>query len=120
MEEVLINSVSEHLKYTQIISNLSRQKMLMMTICSMLKTRKVVGLVAVAVTFCNALGVYIDEKEKKFHLKKHKRKTKSFFRCGLDFMQDIFKTDYKYKQETIRIFRDFIQFIFTNNDFSLP
>ena len=42
MEGVLINSVSEYLKYTQIVSNLSRQKMLIMTICSMLKTRSVV------------------------------------------------------------------------------
>ena len=42
MEGVLINSVSEYLKYTQIVSNLSRQKMLIMTICSMIKTRSVV------------------------------------------------------------------------------
>ena len=46
--------------------------MLIMTICSTIKTRSVM----------------------------HKRKTKSFFRCGLDFVQDIFKTDYKNKQET--------------------
>ena len=84
------------------------------------KIKKLVGLVAMAFTFCNTLGVYIDEKEKKIPLKKHKRKTKSFFRCGLDFMQDIFKTDYKYKEDTERIFRDFIQFLFINNDFSLP
>ena len=42
MEGVLIKSVSDYLNYTQIVSNLSRQKMLIMTICSMLKTRSVV------------------------------------------------------------------------------
>ena len=41
-EEILINSVSEYLKCTQIVSNLSRQKMLIMIICSMIKTRSVV------------------------------------------------------------------------------
>lgn len=84
------------------------------------KIKKLVGLVAMAFTFCNTLGVFIDEKEKKIVIRKHKRKTKSFFRCGLDFMRDLFKPKYKYKQDSIRIFRDFIQFLFINNDFSLP
>lgn len=42
MEKAIINSISEHLKMTQIVSNLSRQKMLIQTLCSMLKSRSVV------------------------------------------------------------------------------
>jgi hypothetical protein len=83
------------------------------------KIKKLVGLVSIAFAFCNSLGVFIDENEKKIPLKNHKRKTKSFFRCGLDFIRDCLKPNYKYWEDCQRIFKDFIQFIFINNDFSI-
>ena len=42
MEDFIINAISEHLKQTQIVSNLSRQKMLVLTLCSLLRCRSVV------------------------------------------------------------------------------
>jgi hypothetical protein len=83
------------------------------------RIKKLVGVVSLAFAFCISLGVFIDEKEKKIPLKNHKRKTKSFFRCGLDFIRDCLKANYKYRKECERIFKDFIQFIFINNDFSI-
>jgi hypothetical protein len=42
MEKVILKNVTDYIKYTQIVSNLARQKMLVLTICSMLKSRSVV------------------------------------------------------------------------------
>ncbi len=42
MEKVILSTISEYLKWTQIVSNLSRQKMLLLSLCSMLKSRSVV------------------------------------------------------------------------------
>ena len=42
MEKVIISSISEHLKLTQIVSHLARQKMLILTLCALLKSRAVV------------------------------------------------------------------------------
>lgn len=41
MEKALIESVSGYLKYTQIVSNLSRQKMLLATLCALLRSNSV-------------------------------------------------------------------------------
>lgn len=42
MNKVIIKTVQDHLRNLQVVKNLSRQKMLIMTLCSMLKSRSVV------------------------------------------------------------------------------
>ena len=42
MEKIILSSISAHLKSTQIVSNLARQKMLILTLCALLKSRSVV------------------------------------------------------------------------------
>ena len=42
MEKVILSSISAHLKLAQIVSNLVRQKMLILTLCALLKSRSVV------------------------------------------------------------------------------
>ena len=42
MDKTVFNSLSAHLQNIKVVNNLSRQKMLVMTICTMLKSRSVV------------------------------------------------------------------------------
>ncbi len=82
------------------------------------RLKKLVAIVSMAYAFCTALGVFIHEKEKPIKVKNHKRKAKSFFRYGLDFIRDAFKFDYKYQHQWIDIFKQFIKLLFVNNSFS--
>lgn len=41
MNKIVIKTVEDHLKFLKVVKNLSRQKMLIMTLCSMLKSRSV-------------------------------------------------------------------------------
>jgi Transposase DDE domain len=82
------------------------------------RLKKLIGIVSMSYAFCCALGIFRHENEKLITVKKHKRKTKSFFRYGLDFLRDGFKVGYKYQAEWIQIFKAFIKFIFVNNSFS--
>ena len=78
------------------------------------RLKKLIALVSMAYAFCTSLGVFKHENEKSIKNKNHKRKTKSFFRYGLDFIREGFKVGYKYQQQWIKIFKDFIKFVFVN------
>lgn len=82
------------------------------------RLKKLVALVAMAFAFCISLGIFRHEKEKPIKTKNHKRKAKSFFRYGLDFLRDAFKIDYKYLEDWLIIFTQFIKYLFVNNSFS--
>lgn len=76
------------------------------------RLKKMVGLVSMAYAFCTSLGIFKDQNEKPIKIKNHKRKAKSFFRYGLDFIRDAFKIGYKYQHQWCELFQKFIQFIF--------
>jgi hypothetical protein len=76
------------------------------------RLKKLIGMVSIAYAFCCALGVFRHQKEKPIKVKKHKRKTKSFFRYGLDFIRDGFKIGYKYQEKWLNIFKQFIKKVF--------
>jgi Transposase DDE domain len=82
------------------------------------RLKKLIGIVSMGYAFCCALGIFRHENERAIKNKKHKRKTKSFFRYGLDFIKDGFKVAYKYQAQWLTIFKAFIKFIFTNNSLS--
>lgn len=82
------------------------------------RLKKLIGLVSMAYAFCCSLGIFRHEKDKPIKKKNHKRKTKSFFRYGLDFIRDGFKKGYKYQEQWLNIFKEFIKFIFVNNSLS--
>lgn len=82
------------------------------------RLKKLVALVAMAFAFCISLGIFRHEKETPIKTKNHKRKAKSFFRYGLDFLRDAFKIDYKYLEEWLNTFEQFIKYLFANNSFS--
>jgi Transposase DDE domain len=82
------------------------------------RLKKLIGIVSMGYAFCCSLGIFRHENEKPIKNKKHKRKTKSFFRYGLDFLRDGFKVGYKYQAEWLQIFKKFIKFIFVNNSLS--
>jgi hypothetical protein len=82
------------------------------------RLKKLVAVVSMAYAFCTSLGVFKHEKEKPIKIKNHKRKAKSFFRYGLDFIRDAFKIDYKYELQWLDTFKQFIKFLFANNSFS--
>jgi hypothetical protein len=81
------------------------------------RLKKMVALVAIAFAFCISLGIFRHQNQKPIKDKKHKRKAKSFFRYGLDFLRDAFKIDYKYLSEWLDIFTQFVKYLFTNNSF---
>ena len=82
------------------------------------RLKKLVAIVSMAYAFCTSLGVFKHEKQKPIKSKNHKRKAKSFFRYGLDFIRDAFKIDYKYQTQWINSFKQFIKFLFANNSLS--
>ena len=82
------------------------------------RLKKLIAIVSMGYAFCCALGNFRHEYEKPIKVKNHKRKTKSFFRYGLDFIRDGFKVGYKYQVQWLEIFKAFIKFIFANNSFS--
>lgn len=82
------------------------------------RLKKLIGIVSMGYAFCCALGIFIHENEKPIKVKNHKRKTKSFFRYGLDFLRDGFKVGYKYQVQWVQTFKAFIKFIFVNNSLS--
>ena len=82
------------------------------------RLKKLIAIVSMAYAFCCALGIFCHENDKKIKIKNHNRKTKSFFRYGLDFLRLGFKLNYKYKTQWLQIFIAFIKFIFANNSFS--
>jgi hypothetical protein len=82
------------------------------------RLKKLIGVVCMGYAFCCSLGIFCHEKLKPIKIKNHKRKTKSFFRYGLDFIRDGFKVGYKYQKQWLDIFTQFIKFIFTNNSLS--
>ena len=82
------------------------------------RLKKLVGVVAVAYTFCISLGVFRHEKEKPIKIKKHKRKANSFFRYGLEFIRDAFKVGFKYEMQWLDTFTQFCKIFFKNNAFS--
>ena len=82
------------------------------------RLKKLVALVAIAFSFCISLGIFRDKKEKPIKIKNHKRKAKSFFRYGLDFLRDAFKIGYKYRQQWLDTFTEFIKELFKTNSFS--
>lgn len=83
------------------------------------RLKKLVALVSMAYAFCTALGIFRHQKDKPIKNKNHKRKTKSFFRYGLDFIRDGFKSGYKYQQQWCVIFSEFIKSVFVNNSLSI-
>ncbi len=83
------------------------------------RLKKMVALVSMAYAFCTSLGIFRDQNEKPIKIKNHKRKTKSFFRYGLDFIRDAFKAGYKYQAQWCEIFRKFIQSLFINHSLSI-
>jgi transposase len=82
------------------------------------RLKKLIAIVCMAYAFCCSLGIFCHQKLKPIKLKNHKRKTKSFFRYGLDFLRDGFKVGYKYITQWLLIFNAFIKFIFANNSLS--
>lgn len=82
------------------------------------KLKKLIGLVSMAYAFCCSLGVFRHENEKPIKNKNHKRKTKSFFRYGLDFLRDGFKVGYKYQTQWLQTFKAFIEFVFVKQSIS--
>jgi hypothetical protein len=81
------------------------------------RLQKMVGIVAMAYAFCTSMGIFKDQNIKKIRIKNHNRKEMSYFKCGLKFFRDFLKNGYKYHQECMEIFQQFIQFVFKNNDF---
>ena len=43
----------------------------------------------IAFVWCYKTGIFIHEKIKKIEIKKHGRKAKSIFKCGLSFIQSV-------------------------------
>ena len=82
------------------------------------RLKKLVGIVAMAFSFCISLGVFRHDKEKAIKTKNHNRKANSFFRYGLDFLRDAFKVGYKYQQQWLDTFAQFLKIFFTTNSFS--
>lgn len=82
------------------------------------RLRKLVGVVALAFAFCIAMGQFKHDHDKKITIRKHGRKTKSFFRYGLDFLRDGMKETSKYAHEWLASFTLFVEKFFIKHSFS--
>jgi hypothetical protein len=82
------------------------------------RLKKLIGVVTMAFTFCISAGQFKHDNDKQIQVKNHKRKAKSLFRYGLDFIREAFKVNYKYQQQWLDLFTRFIKSIFTNISFS--
>lgn len=83
------------------------------------KLKKLVAVVSLAYAFCVSMGIFKHEKEKPIKVKKHSRKTKSFFRYGLDFLREGMKNNYKYIEQWKILFLQFIENIIIKYSISI-
>jgi len=87
------------------------------------KLKKLIALVSIAFALCISFGIFVHEKLKPIHKKKHGYKAKSFFRHGLNFFRKLLKREDKetkkpkYEQwwQTMSLFMNMIcQQIYSN------
>jgi Transposase DDE domain len=82
------------------------------------KLKKLVAIVSLTFALCVSIGIFKHEQDQNIKTKNHKRKPNSFFRYGLDFLREGFKSNYKYAQQWAELINKFFKKMFITNSLS--
>jgi Transposase DDE domain len=81
------------------------------------KLKKLVALVSIAYSFCQSVGIYVDQKVKKIKSKTHGYKAKSFTRKGIDLLRQITRPEQSLPAEFVLRLQALLRWIISQIDF---